>query len=441
MKRLFTLLFLITVLVGGAKAAKLYVNTTENNNWWTNVRIYAYNSETDNNGWNYAESGVVTESTTLFGKSWYVFDMESYSNAIVQYFETSNHNISNQTTDITGINHDRFVILKGDSEKDNGKYTWYENGYTCRNNIDNNWDATSCNMTVVDANTLTYTLTKSAITSAAADKIWFRILNQEGQIYPQSEGTSISIASSTTTYKNNWDGTNASFGIDIPQYDYDKIVITASLSGSQWKISADAYISKTISAVGIATFGSAANVDFSKATPAGLTAKKGKVGNGGKITWTETTTLYGGEGALLEGTANTYSIPVAASAEADTDHNDLVAITTETQLAQNPESNYTSFILTKPDGESEYGFYMVNSEGSWCGAGTAYLKVSNSLLPNGANIYYPLVDNDENEDVTSINTIAAPQTKSEYIYNLAGQRVGNNYKGIMIQNGKKYIVK
>jgi hypothetical protein len=53
------------------------------------------------------------------------------------------------------------------------------------------------------------------------------------------------------------------------------------------------------------------------------------------------------------------------------------------------------------------------------------------------NQLYPL-------SVTSasgINTIAADATTNAPAYNLSGQRVGNDYKGMVIQNGRKFIRK
>ena len=42
---------------------------------------------------------------------------------------------------------------------------------------------------------------------------------------------------------------------------------------------------------------------------------------------------------------------------------------------------------------------------------------------------------------TGINAITTTTTKNSQRYNLAGQKVGNSYKGIVIQNGKKFIQK
>ena len=42
---------------------------------------------------------------------------------------------------------------------------------------------------------------------------------------------------------------------------------------------------------------------------------------------------------------------------------------------------------------------------------------------------------------TGIKTVKAGATENGAIYNLAGQKVDENYKGVVIQNGKKVVVK
>ena len=41
----------------------------------------------------------------------------------------------------------------------------------------------------------------------------------------------------------------------------------------------------------------------------------------------------------------------------------------------------------------------------------------------------------------AIDTVQAVQDENAPMYNLAGQRVGKNYKGVVIQNGKKFVNK
>ena len=45
------------------------------------------------------------------------------------------------------------------------------------------------------------------------------------------------------------------------------------------------------------------------------------------------------------------------------------------------------------------------------------------------------------ESITGINEIKVNKQQSDAIYNIAGQRVANDYKGLVIKNGKKYLVK
>ena len=51
--------------------------------------------------------------------------------------------------------------------------------------------------------------------------------------------------------------------------------------------------------------------------------------------------------------------------------------------------------------------------------------------------------NDEGINIANaIEDVKAPSLQSEgHSYNMSGQRVGKNYKGIVIKNGKKYLVK
>ena len=44
-------------------------------------------------------------------------------------------------------------------------------------------------------------------------------------------------------------------------------------------------------------------------------------------------------------------------------------------------------------------------------------------------------------DASGINNITVDNAKKGVRYNLAGQRVNESYKGVVIENGKKMIVK
>jgi hypothetical protein len=43
--------------------------------------------------------------------------------------------------------------------------------------------------------------------------------------------------------------------------------------------------------------------------------------------------------------------------------------------------------------------------------------------------------------VAAIETVVTEKSADDAVYNLNGQRVGNDHKGLVIKNGKKYLIK
>jgi len=91
----------------------------------------------------------------------------------------------------------------------------------------------------------------------------------------------------------------------------------------------------------------------------------------------------------------------------------------------------TIYALGKGENSNVLGWYLLNSS-TTMESGKCYLKVENA---KGAK-FLGFAD----DDATGINAISS-STKNAARYNLSGQRVGNDYKGIVIENGKKYLVK
>lgn len=93
-------------------------------------------------------------------------------------------------------------------------------------------------------------------------------------------------------------------------------------------------------------------------------------------------------------------------------------------------------------GDTVVGFGKLNA------AGVANMTddkafIPASLLANTVD-FLPFVIGDEESETTSINSIENGESRienSDYIYNLAGQKVSKDYKGIVIVNGKKVIRK
>ena len=459
MKKLITLLIVLICCVCTGGATTLHIGMEYNTTG--DVYVFKFGKDSGNDDWDsMGDDHKATFQYVKYGRRWYTYDIGDFPKAIVRF-----DNWTKQTVDIENISGDDvyvYVSTTQTGDKYNAGVLQSEGWQTIKisNDVDGKWDDDAEEMTKIDDNTFTYTLTKEKITAANKSQIYFRFKLADGVFFvgdyywndhyyrigsndEENGNVSIEIASSitnnsyTTNQEKNW-------YVTVPTYVYEKLVFTiqdvtngSRFDNSTWKVTVDAYISKSISAVGVATFGSEADVNFEGV--AGLTAKKGKVGTDGKITWTPATTLKGGEGAFLEGEEGSYSIPVAASADADTDieHNDFVAITTETQLAQSTTDGYTNFILTKVD--DVLGFYKVNTAGSWCAAGSAYLKVADTIVGE-AREFIPIVD-EETTGIGDLKNSSDEEWKSSPMYNLAGQKVDKGYKGIVIVNGKKFINK
>lgn len=78
-------------------------------------------------------------------------------------------------------------------------------------------------------------------------------------------------------------------------------------------------------------------------------------------------------------------------------------------------------------------------------SGTASLTLSDIVATDASAVRITLDDVTLNvdDDATGINTLTidAQPTKDDVYYNLSGQKVDGNYKGIVIKNGKKVLVK
>lgn len=95
------------------------------------------------------------------------------------------------------------------------------------------------------------------------------------------------------------------------------------------------------------------------------------------------------------------------------------------------DTEYTNLILYNG------AFYCIS--GGTLGANKAYLQMPSSYL-TGASSKVSITFPDDEEETTGITCQPSPlDPHTSEIYNLSGQRVGENYKGIVIVNGKKII--
>lgn len=440
------------VLMGGvttASATDLYV-CVDNLSWWDgHVRISAWGGTGTTADVDFTSGQKISK----FGKNWYVYEItNSNTTAQVRYWYDENNEHKQGTayskTFALSSSEDKYVVVYSTQDSgDNDNY--YTGSYTTpsfRDNGEAGWDNISANMTVVDNNTLSYTMSKSYVDAISGDDIWFRVFNFGKQINPIADGLHVSIGSNVTRAYNS-ENAGWAFGITKPTYDYDNIVITVQYDNTidcsdpqgcePWRISADAYISKTITAANqYATLGCSVPLEIVEANgvtahPLTADASTGKITKGDAIT-----VIPANEGALLEnatGSDKTIRAKVLASASASA-LNQLVAFTGSGKLTQ-PGGNTTYYILTKKS--DKVGFYKVNTtSGNSMGANTAYLVVSGT----SARDFFVL--DGETTGIANLNVNDNANFNADApMYNLAGQRVGKNYKGVVIVNGKKMLNK
>lgn len=461
MKKLITLLLVLTGYVMTATAQKFYFGLEIAGISSSSVKVYRYGA-TGADSW--SSPAAATDEGLKFGRHWYSVDLNGQPNAIVRV----GANDDDSSDDIEGINTSKYYYVSSDKTggSSNSRYNvgtvdnpfvWqhmrFLSNITGYSETDDNTDNPSDNK-------FTYELSKATI--GENSYVYFRFrqgdfvplkddgssLRNYAHIHPQSNNAVIDIPGSSTSYYQAA-STDWVWKVSVPSYDYEKIVFTAQYvneSGYKWKISADAYISKTVyKANKYATLGcDGAALDLSGLAAKNITAYPltvtavGKIAKGDAITGV----LAANKGVLLETSAAddvTLSIPVSAETGSDGSTN-LVA-TTGTSVRIDTETGYTNYILASQN--SHIGFYMVNATyGNTMGANTAYLHVANSYVPTTSLARGFWFDDDDTTGIAAVektdNTESAEQ---KVVYNLNGQRVMNPTKGLYIVNGKKVIMK
>ena len=190
----------------------------------------------------------------------------------------------------------------------------------------------------------------------------------------------------------------------------------------------------TIGASGYASYCSSYALDF---TETGVTAYTAKVEEE-KVVLTKVTDniVPANEGVVLRGAQNDYNIPVATTDDSfDFSENQMVGVVQRTQVVWNVGEKY-NYILQQGQ------FNMAN--GGYLKANRAYLSTTYNVEAQGGAKPLTIVFNDEEqgEETDGIKSVQGSGfTVNGEAYNLSGQRVGADYKGLVIINGKKVIRK
>lgn len=154
-----------------------------------------------------------------------------------------------------------------------------------------------------------------------------------------------------------------------------------------------------------------------------------KVADGGQV-------IPGGQGYLLStAKENGFYLTPSKNAPVEISTKNLLMGSDEARTFN--EAGYMYYILGKSG--KDFGFYWQKNTGGTSvnnAAHKAFLRVPASSSAKFLSFTF-------GEETTGINGIAAGDAEQNgtALYNLAGQRVAKGYKGLVIKNGKKYLVK
>lgn len=185
------------------------------------------------------------------------------------------------------------------------------------------------------------------------------------------------------------------------------------------------YSSVTIGEAGFATHASKVAVDYSKRTD-GLEAYAVKYANGTLAYKKIDGIVPANTAVLLKGEAKEYIL-----GEAEGTGN---AVNTDLKPSDGNKLGGNNIYCLANKTTNGVGFYRVSSDVT-IPANKAYLEIN---TPNSAKYYSIGIGG----NTTGIQAIQQNGVKADGImYSLSGQKVGANYKGIVICNGKKMIKK
>lgn len=153
-----------------------------------------------------------------------------------------------------------------------------------------------------------------------------------------------------------------------------------------------------------------------------------------------------GEGVLLKGTkgeTTTVTVPISKSDVAKWSDNLLVGVLSSVKVQEYGDNkdgqSCINYVLANQNNSEN--FYRLTSRGKKVRAHSAYLAMPDYIREgeSDAKSVIWLEGEDENE-TTGINDVKIASDK-DVLYNLAGQKVSSDYKGIVIKNGKKFLNK
>lgn len=255
-----------------------------------------------------------------------------------------------------------------------------------------------------------------------------------------------------TTFKNDaysvTNGETYTYEYVIPDYETLKKIKTEGfgIKGADFSItSVDlltysdsyGYVTITIGDTGYATWSSAEKYDFKSA---GLQAYYASAVAPGSVTLTPMDITWDWQGYIIKGEKGDYDVMQSLTTDGTSYYpgtNYLKQNISEGTVAASTTTKY-HYIFAKKKDTGEVGFYKLTADHT-LGAHKAYLETDTDRTPEGGAQVALIFDDGETTSIDAINT--QHPTSNTQCYNLAGQKVSDSYKGIVIKNGKKYINK
>lgn len=218
-------------------------------------------------------------------------------------------------------------------------------------------------------------------------------------------------------------------------------IVASYFGGPGLNSTSEAYIGLSLTDIRYAT------MYYSKATlqiPDNITAFTYKLDNGELVVSKRISAgenIAAGTAVVLNGEPGDYWCKVIIEDENSVaDANNILRGTDGTStLSTDPDSYFYMLSINKAKEPNSIGFYWGQEYGEAFinGAHKAYLKVSKENFNAYAKSFYLF----SNTPTSIQSTIHSKPHANAPIHNIAGQRVNSNYKGIVICNGKKYILK
>ncbi len=186
-----------------------------------------------------------------------------------------------------------------------------------------------------------------------------------------------------------------------------------------------------------ATYVTVVNTDFANST--GIKAYKAVNTTADGIKLEEITEAPKGTAVVIAADEDGYVLTEAASTPAAVTGNILQVSDGTITGDYNSDTKESTYYVLGKNTSDEVGFGPL-AKGVKLAKGKAYIH-KNDWDTATAKDFLPFIINEESSETTSISEELRVKSEESSAYNLAGQKVSKDYKGIVVVNGKKFVRK